>query len=71
VLTGLQIGRQLGTGPTEAEHYPEQWLGLLHAHTGAAAGQRWRRCTYVGKQIDELTAIDGHIREHFVADPYP
>jgi hypothetical protein len=68
MLAGFQIGRQLGTGPTEAEHHLEQWLGLRHAHTGLAAGQR-RRCTHLGKQIEQLTPIDGHIREHFVAAP--
>jgi hypothetical protein len=56
MLTGFQVGCQLGTGPTEAEHHLEQGLTLLHAPAGAVPPQR-RRGTYVGKQIDhsELT----------------
>src|SRR5262249_6197923 len=34
---------------------------------GPMVGQRrWR--THLGKQIEELTPIDGHIWEHFIAD---
>jgi hypothetical protein len=68
MLTRFQRGRQLGTGPTEAEHHSEQWLALLDATTGAAVGERRRRIR-LGKQIAQLTPRDGHIWEHFVADP--
>jgi hypothetical protein len=67
MLTRFQICCQLGTGPTETEHYPQYRFGLLHAPNGTAVGQPWRR-THLGKQIEELTAIDGPIREHFIAD---
>ena len=43
-------------------------FGRRRAHTGAAVGQRRRR-TRLGKQIEQLTPIDSHIREHFIADP--
>jgi hypothetical protein len=67
VLTGFKVGRRLGTGPTETEHHLEQRFSLRCAHSGAAVGQQRRR-TRLGKQIEQLTPIDGHIWEHFVAD---
>jgi hypothetical protein len=68
MLAGFQVGRQLGTGPTEVEHHLEQRLTLLDATTGAAVGQRQRR-TDLRKQIQQLAPIDSQIRQHFVVDP--
>jgi len=67
MLAGFQVRCQLGTGPTEAKHHLEQRLGLRRAHTGLVVGPRRRR-THLGKQIEQLTPIDGHIREHCIAD---
>jgi hypothetical protein len=45
----------------------EQRCGLRRAHSGPGVGQRrWR--ARLGKQMEQLTPIDSHIREHFVAD---
>ena len=68
MLAGFQVGGQLGTGSTEVEHHLEQRFGLRRAYTSAAVDQGRRR-TYLGKQIEQLTPIDSHIWEHFVADP--
>src|SRR5262249_2114844 len=70
MFAGFKIDCQLGTGPAEAEYHPQQLLSLRRAWISNAMRQRQGR-TRIGKEIEELTPIDGHIREHFVADPRP
>src|SRR4029453_18686180 len=70
MLAGVNVGGQLGTGPTEGKRPAKHWVCCGQGgHTDVGTEQRRGWQTPLSKRINQLAAIYGHIRQDFVPDP--